>query len=135
MRLRKGIPAGMLLVAMLSGCGPTASEKRVIADLTDHMKPVCIGRFAMSVPQDMIFRGNVTLYYGLTADFKTVDVYVESTGATTESMRSQMDASAKEIDEGDKNWETKKIDASGLPRYQRSCNLSSQTGQSWYQRS
>ena len=62
----------------------------------------------MSVPQDMTFRGNVTLYYGLTADFKTVDVYVESTGATTESMRSQMDASAKEIDEGDKNWETKK---------------------------
>jgi len=108
MRLRKGISAGMLLVAILSGCGPTVNEKRVIADLTGHMKPLCIGRFVMNVPQDMTFDDNVTLYYGLTADFKTVDVSIESESATAESMRSQMDASAKEIDEGDKNWETKK---------------------------
>ena len=107
MRLRKGIPAGILLVAMFSACGPTAGEKRVIADLTTHMKPVCIGRFAMNVPQGVAFRGNVTLYYGLDKNFKTVEARIESENATPESMRIQMDARAKEIAE-DKNWEAKK---------------------------
>ncbi|HEY4357757.1 MAG TPA: hypothetical protein VGN16_18540, partial [Acidobacteriaceae bacterium] len=107
MRLRKGIPAGMLLVAMLSGCGPTASEKRVIADLTHHMKRVCIGRFVMNVPQSVALRGNVTLYYGLDKNFKTVEIRIEAENATPESMRTEMDARAKEIAE-DKNWEAKK---------------------------
>jgi len=97
----------MLLVAMLSGCGPTASEKRVIADLTSHMKHACIGRFVMNVPQGITFGGDVTLYYGLDKNFKTVEAKIESENATPESMRAQMDARAKEIGE-DKNWEAKK---------------------------
>lgn len=80
----------------------------MIADSTTHMKPICMGRFVMNVPHDMTFGGYVTLYYGLDANFDTVDVQIESLDATPESMRSQMDTKAKEIDQGDKNWESKK---------------------------
>jgi len=80
----------------------------VIEDLTGHIKPVCMGRFVMSVPQDVTFRGNVKLFYGLGKNFKTVQASIESQDATPESMRRQMDAEAREIDEGDKNRKTKK---------------------------
>ncbi|HEY4357758.1 MAG TPA: T6SS immunity protein Tli4 family protein [Acidobacteriaceae bacterium] len=80
----------------------------MIEDLTSHMKPMCIGRFVMSVPQDVNFRGNVKLFYGLGKNFKTVNARIESQDATPESMRRQMDAEAREIDEGDKNRKTKK---------------------------
>jgi hypothetical protein len=97
----------VLLVASLTACGPTPKEKQMITDLTTHMKPVCMGRFVMNVPQDMVLGGDVTLYYGLDKNFKTVDVQIESLDATLESMRSQMNATAREI-EADKNWESKK---------------------------
>lgn len=80
----------------------------MIADLTTHMKPVCVGRFVMNVPQDMTFGGYVTLYYGLDENYQTVDVRIESLDATLESMRNQMNATAREIDQGDKNRQTKK---------------------------
>jgi hypothetical protein len=99
---------GALLVISLAACGPTPREKQVIEDLTSHMKSVCMGRFVMSVPQDVSFDGNVTLFYGLGKNFKTVKARIESQNATPESMRRQMDAQAREIDEGDKNRKTKK---------------------------
>lgn len=98
---------GALLVS-LAACGPTPREKQMIEELTGHMKPVCMGRFVMNVPQDMIFDGDVTLFYGLGKNFRTVNARIESQDATPESMRRQMDAEAREIDEGDKNRKTKK---------------------------
>ena len=56
----------------------------------------------------MSFRGNVTLFYGLDKNFKTVNARIESQDATPESMRRQMDVEAREIDEGDKHRKTKK---------------------------
>jgi len=98
---------GALLIISLAACGPTSREKQMIEELTSRMKPVCIGRFVMNVPQSVALRGNVTLYYGLDKNFKTVEVRIEAENATPESMRTEMDARAKEIAE-DKNWEAKK---------------------------
>ena len=80
----------------------------MIEELTSHMKPVCIGRFVITVPRGMTFDGDVTLFYGLGKNFRTVNASIESEDATPESMRRQMDAEAREIDEGDKNRKTKK---------------------------
>lgn len=99
---------GALLAASMSACGPTAKEKQVMSELTSRMKPVCMGRFVMDVPEGMRFGGHVTLYYGLGINFKKVEAFIESHDARPESMREQMDARARTIDQGDKNWETKR---------------------------
>jgi hypothetical protein len=99
---------GALLAVSLAACSPTTKEKQVITELTSQMKPVCMGRFVIQVPQDMTLGGRVTLYYGLNANFETVDVEIESLDATPGSMRTQMDAAANKIDKGNKNRKTKK---------------------------
>jgi hypothetical protein len=74
---------GVVLAALLSACThhPTDAEKRTMSALTNDMHIHGLGRYAIDLPPAWRFgSGNVTLYYGLGTDFKTVEVTVIDQG-------------------------------------------------------
>ncbi len=79
----------------------------MIEDLTSNMQAVCVGRLMLEVPHDAKIDGRVKLFYGVDINTKTVDVSIESLDSTIAAMRTMVDAEAKKIDKGDKNWKTK----------------------------
>ena len=75
----------MLLTAILSGCThhSTDAEQRTVSELTTHMTTRGLGRYLIDLPSTWRFgSGEVTLYYGLGTDFKTVEVTVIDQGVT-----------------------------------------------------
>ncbi len=80
----------------------------MVHDLAANMKTVCMGRFVMRIPLDMTVKGDVRLYYGLTEDFNTVDVRIESLDSSPEAMKVQVAAEAQKIDKSDRNRKTGK---------------------------
>ncbi len=80
----------------------------MVHDLAANMKTVCMGRFVMRIPLDMSVTGDVRLYYGLTEDFNTVDVRIESLDSSPEAMKVQVAAEAQKIDKSDRNRKTGK---------------------------
>jgi Tle cognate immunity protein 4 C-terminal domain len=76
---------GLLLAVALSGCTHhlSESEQQTVSELTTHMTTHGLGRYLIDLPPSWRYgRGDVTLYYGLGTDFKTVEVTVVGEGVT-----------------------------------------------------
>ncbi|WP_430389167.1 T6SS immunity protein Tli4 family protein [Dyella sp. 20L07] len=76
---------GLLLAVALSGCthSLSESEQHTVSELTTHLTTRGLGRYLIDLPPTWRFgSGDVTLYYGLGTDFKTVEVTVIDQGVT-----------------------------------------------------
>lgn len=75
----------LLFSVILAGCShhTTDAEKRTVSELTSHMTTHGLGRYLIDLPPAWRFGyGDVTLYYGLGMDFKTVEVEIVAQGVT-----------------------------------------------------
>jgi Tle cognate immunity protein 4 C-terminal domain len=100
----------VLCATLITGCGPSDKEKRVIEELTTKMYTTCMGRFLIDLPRGAVngSRGSyVLLYYGLGKDFKTVEVTLGEAGMTPEAFVGNVAAKAADIARDD-NRKTKK---------------------------
>ena len=90
----------LLLTAILSGCThhSTDAEQRTVSELTTHMTTRGLGRYLIDLPPTWRFgSGEVTLYYGLGTDFKTVEVKIIGQDVTPLQFQAAMAWRAKRI--------------------------------------
>lgn len=71
---------GLGLILSLIGCNrtPDPKELKVIKEMTGMMRTHCVGRYLIDLPENFIWNEfpEVELYYGLDANFKTVNVQI-----------------------------------------------------------
>jgi hypothetical protein len=92
----------VLLVASAAGChrGPTAQEKKIMTQFSHSMKPQCIGRYLIDLPESFSWLNpDLTLYYERDADFKKLEVQVPNYKATEDSFVKAVDAVAENLTE------------------------------------
>jgi hypothetical protein len=86
------------MIAAIVGChkGPTAQEKKVMAQFSHSMKPQCIGRYLIDLPESFHWvNPDLTLYYGRDENFKKLEVKVVNYDATLSSFEKEVDAYAR----------------------------------------
>jgi hypothetical protein len=88
------------MIAAIAGChkGPTAQEKEVMAQFSHSMKPQCIGRYLIDLPESFHWvNPDLTLYYGRDENFKKLEVKVVNYDATLSSFEKEVDAYARKV--------------------------------------
>ena len=94
---------GVAFVLALGGCGysPTELEMNTVDEIKNEMKTWAIGRHLVELPQTWRYAlgSDVTLYYGLNADFKTVEVRIVSEGVSGEMFKDAVAHRAERISE------------------------------------
>lgn len=88
------------LALTLTGCDytPSAAETSIVTEMTTHMRTHGVGRYMIDLPPSWKWTGAmVTLYYGIDADHKTVNVQVLDTGVTPERFVAAVNERAKRI--------------------------------------
>ena len=77
--LRRGITAitALVLTLLATGCD-ARKEGKTVTDpfVMPALATVCVGHHLIDLPEELQLRGEAVLYYGLTADFTTVEVRV-----------------------------------------------------------
>ncbi len=84
----------IILSLLVGGCTyePTGAEKDTVSELTSKMTTHGLGRYLVDLPSSWRYgSGEVTLYYGLGADFKVDRIQIINQGVTATQFKSAID--------------------------------------------
>ena len=89
-----------ILSLFVGGCTnePTGAEKDTVSELTSKMTTHGLGRYLVDLPSSWRYgSGEVTLYYGLGADFKTVQIQIINQGVTDAQFQAAIEWRAQRL--------------------------------------